>query len=132
MINYRLVLRDSLAENFPDIKSEAAGNLGALLILRSMVPGALAPQHTLTEAIALFGKAKEWLRTTMSGEVPIVFEVNLALAYFQRYRTSGSAGDLMLARLVMNGISDGAGSELSGWISDVRQVISAPQPRSTF
>jgi hypothetical protein len=130
MINYRLILQDRLSQDLHDIRSEAAGNLGAILVLRAMSPNPENAERGLTEAIALFAKAKAWRRTYMPNKAPVIFEVNLALAHFQRYRLFGSAGDLMLARLVMKGLRAEVEPDLQDWVSDVWQMISAPQQRT--
>jgi hypothetical protein len=126
---YRRLLDEPALDEVPMARTEVFANYGALLLHEARLdPDGALGEHRLDQAIDMLVRAQHGYRLGQGAGSGVTTATNLALAYFQRHRSTGQHADLISAHLALDGAETAADPEdqaMLEWIGSIRQALSA-------
>lgn len=122
LISARVLQKDPRLASHPDISAEALGNLGTLLIFSAEADEDKASaSHALDDAIELLNRARSQRRN--QGHSTTIFDANLALAHYHKFRATGRTGELLVAKLILDGTKSHVEPDLADWVNSIRKCL---------
>jgi hypothetical protein len=124
-IGARVLQRDPRIVDYPDLASELLGNLGTLLLFNAQGEDNSAEAGPMIdEAIELLNRARSMRRN--AGLPTAIFDANLALAHYQKFRLNGRPGELLVGKLILDGTRANPDPDLAEWIEAIRKCFDTP------
>ncbi|NMA99026.1 MAG: hypothetical protein GX970_13105 [Phyllobacteriaceae bacterium] len=124
-IGARVLQRDPRLTHYPDLASEVLGNLGTLLLFNAQgEENSAEAGPMIDEAIELLNRARSMRRN--AGFPTAIFDANLALAHYQKFRLNGRPGELLVGKLILDGTRASTDPDLAEWIGAIRKCFDTP------